>query len=144
MDLTIDGNQLDQHLSFIDSELAKKIGLQLDDFPLMALRKHYVDPNNQKDPLPLWEAVLDSGLIMQSTFLASANNEQLFAKLEQVGPQLIIRDKILQYPERYKELCLALAVYCTLHTRPIDVPGRIRTCDLPLRRQETVSPYLFF
>lgn len=115
----IDENQLDQHFSFIDSELAKKIGLQIDNFPLMALRKHYADLNHQNDPVPLWEAVLDSGIIMQSVFLASTKNEQLFTKLEQIGPQLIIRDKILQYPERYKELCLALAVYCTLHTQPI-------------------------
>ncbi|WP_058473356.1 hypothetical protein [Legionella quateirensis] len=132
----IDGNQLDQHLSFIDSELANKIGLKLEDFPLMALRKHYEDPNNQKDPIPLWEAVLDSGIIMQSTFLASRNNEQLFGKFDQVGSQLIIRDKILQYPERYKELCLALAVYCTLHTKPI--PGFLFT--LPhLKRDQSVA-----
>jgi hypothetical protein len=112
----IDGNQLEQHLTFIDSVLAQKMGLHIDDFPLMALRKHYVNSNNPNDPIPLWEAVLDSGMIMQSAFLAAYKNERLFAMLEQVGPELIDRDKICSYPERYKELCLALAVYCTLNT----------------------------
>lgn len=116
----IDGNQLEQHLSFIDSELAKKINLDANDFPLMALRKHYADPNSKSDPVQLWETVLDAGIIMQSTFLASAKNEALFENLQQLASQLISPDKILKYPERYRELSLALAVYCTLHTQAFD------------------------
>ena len=115
----IDDSLLEQHLTFFNSGFLQQIGLNEGDFPLMMLRKHYTEPNSVQNPIPLWEALLDSGIIMSSSFLAFAKNEELFAALKPIAKEFNNRNKIFQHPQRYKELCLALSVYCTLHTEVI-------------------------
>jgi hypothetical protein len=99
---------LNNHIEFLSTETVKELDLNVN-----ALYQYYIKADPSTDIVKLWELFLDSHSIDENHFFSYHDNCKLFSYIQSQKNMLLDAQKIMQHPERYRRLALALDIFIT-------------------------------